>query len=40
RLNEFGRPIEYIRQDLCSIIPYGCLTLFTANELEETCMCS
>ncbi|CAF5037282.1 unnamed protein product [Rotaria sp. Silwood1] len=35
RLNEFGRPIEYIRQGLCSIIPYGCLTLFTANELEE-----
>ncbi|CAF1293234.1 unnamed protein product [Rotaria sordida] len=35
RLNEFHRPIEYIRQGLCSIIPYNFLTLFTANELEE-----
>ncbi|CAF3581442.1 unnamed protein product [Rotaria sp. Silwood1] len=35
RLNEFHRPIEYIRQGLCSIIPYDFLTLFTANELEE-----
>ncbi|CAF1253694.1 unnamed protein product [Rotaria sordida] len=35
RLNEFYRPIEYIRQGLCSIVPYDVLTLFTANELEE-----
>ncbi|CAF5023170.1 unnamed protein product, partial [Rotaria sp. Silwood1] len=35
RLNEFHRQIEYIRQGLCSVLPYDFLTLFTANELEE-----
>ncbi|CAF2798974.1 unnamed protein product [Rotaria sp. Silwood2] len=35
RLNEFHRQIEFIRQGLCSVIPYDFLTLFTATELEE-----
>jgi hypothetical protein len=35
RLNEFHRQIEFIRQGLCSIVPFYFLSLFTPNELEE-----
>jgi hypothetical protein len=35
RINEFHRQIEYIRQGLYSVVPWGYLTLFTAHELEE-----
>ncbi|CAF4819922.1 unnamed protein product [Rotaria sp. Silwood1] len=36
RINEFYRQIEFIRQGLYSVVPWAYLTLFTANELEET----
>ena len=35
RINEFYRQIDYIRQGLYSVVPWGYLTLFTAHELEE-----
>jgi E3 ubiquitin-protein ligase HERC2 len=35
RLNEFQRQIEFIRQGLCSVVPFYFLSLFTPNELEE-----
>jgi hypothetical protein len=36
RINEFHRQIEFIRQGLCSVVPWAYLTLFTPHELEET----
>ena len=36
RLNEFQRQIEFIRQGLCSVVPFYFLSLFTPNELEES----
>jgi hypothetical protein len=36
RINEFHRQIEFIRQGLCSVVPWAYLTLFTAHELKVT----
>ena len=35
RLNEFQRQIQFIRQGLCSVVPFYYLNFFTPKELEE-----